>query len=98
MYTIKAYTVCMQSKLKKQYTIRNIPNRVDRTLRKRARDSGKSFNQTVLDALVSGSGESSLPKRDLSFIAGSLSAAEAEELDAEIKAQHQIDQKLWSQG
>ncbi len=86
----------MATNIKKQYTIRNIPSRVDRALRQRARASGKSFNQTVLDALVVGSGELTLPKRDLSFIAGSISGEEAVELEAEIKAQHQIDPKLWS--
>ena len=80
----------------RQYTIRNIPTRIDKTLRKRARDTGKSFNQTVLDALANGSGEHSLPRRDLSFIAGSMTADEATEMDLEIRAQRQIDPKLWS--
>ena len=92
------YNVYMKSNTAKQYTIRNIPLRVDRTLRKRARDTGKSFNQTVLDALVNGSGEFLLPgpRRDLSFIAGSMTVDEATEMDLEIKAQRQIDPKLWS--
>lgn len=34
-----------------QYTIRNIPEPVDQALRKRAAQSGKSFNQTVIEAL-----------------------------------------------
>lgn len=34
-----------------QYTIRNIPQPVDRYLRKRAKMSGKSLNQVVLDEL-----------------------------------------------
>ena len=34
-----------------QYTIRNIPPEVDRVIRKRAKQSGKSFNQTVVDLL-----------------------------------------------
>jgi hypothetical protein len=81
---------------KKQYTIRNIPERVDRVLKQRARANGKSFNETVLEALVIGSGEVAIPKRDLSFIAGSISEDEAGEMEAEVKAQRQIDSKLWT--
>lgn len=35
-----------------QYTIRNIPPAVDQALRKRSQQSGKSFNQTVVDVLA----------------------------------------------
>ena len=34
-----------------QYTIRNIPPTVDRVIRKRSRQQGKSLNQTVVDLL-----------------------------------------------
>jgi len=34
-----------------QYTIRNIPAPLDRVIKKRAKSSGKSFNQTVVDIL-----------------------------------------------
>ncbi|HSH31096.1 MAG TPA: hypothetical protein VK963_00300 [Candidatus Saccharimonadales bacterium] len=34
-----------------QYTIRNIPPAVDQVIRKRSKQTGKSFNQTVLDLL-----------------------------------------------
>lgn len=34
-----------------QYTIRNIPEPVDKVIRKRSKQSGKSFNQTVVDLL-----------------------------------------------
>lgn len=34
-----------------QYTVRNVPEPVDRYLRKRARLSGKSLNQVVIDVL-----------------------------------------------
>jgi hypothetical protein len=34
-----------------QYTIRNIPERVDLYLRKRSRQSGKSLNQVIIDEL-----------------------------------------------
>jgi plasmid stability protein len=35
-----------------QYTIRNIPLAVDRAIRKQAAQSGKSFNQTVVELLT----------------------------------------------
>ncbi len=35
-----------------QYTIRNIPPEVDRVIRKRARQTGQSFNSTVVEALT----------------------------------------------
>ena len=38
--------------IKKPYTLRNIPERVDRNLKKRARETGKSFNQASLSILV----------------------------------------------
>jgi len=79
----------------KQYTIRNIPERVDRVLKKIAKESGKSFNQVALEALASGAGESMKPKRDFSEVIGSLSEKEASKMDAEIRLQRQIDSGLW---
>lgn len=34
-----------------QYTIRNIPPSVDQVIRKRSKQTGKSFNQTVVELL-----------------------------------------------
>ncbi|MFO8041650.1 MAG: hypothetical protein R6U25_00485 [Alkalispirochaeta sp.] len=39
-----------------QYTIRNISDSVDRKLRERARRSGKSLNETTLEAIKRGLG------------------------------------------
>jgi len=36
----------------RQYTIRNVPRHVDRALRKRATETGKSLNQVALEALI----------------------------------------------
>lgn len=79
----------------KQYTIRNIPDGIDRVLRKRAKTLGKSFNQVVLEALILGAGERLVPKRDLSEIVGSMSKSEANKIEQEIRAQRQIDKELW---
>jgi len=83
------------SKNARQYTIRNIPDQVDRVLRRRAKEAGKSFNQVALETLIQGAGESLKPKRDFSEVIGSLSEKEAARLDAEIRLQHQIDARLW---
>jgi plasmid stability protein len=79
----------------RQYTIRNVPPEVDRVLRQRAREGGKSFNQVALEALVAGTGQSLVPKRDLSDVVGSLTKNEAAHLEQEIRRQHQIDPDLW---
>lgn len=78
-----------------QYTIRNVPPEVDRVLRRRAKEAAKSFNQVALEALVAGTGQSLVPKRDLREVVGSLTKKEAEHLDGEIRRQRQIDPELW---
>lgn len=79
----------------RQYTIRNVPDEVDRTLRRRVKETGRSFNQIALDALTIGAGETSRPKRDLSEIVGSLSKRDAERMDGEVRRQRQIEPDLW---
>ena len=79
----------------RQYTIRNVPDQVDRSLRRKAKDTGKSFNQVALEALTLGAGETARPKRDLSEIVGSYSKKEAERMDGEIRLQRQLDPELW---
>ena len=81
--------------MSKQYTIRNIPPDLDRALRLRAEDCGKSFNQVALEALIVGAGQSLTPRRDFSEVIGSLSKREAAQRDEEIRLQHQIDPALW---
>jgi hypothetical protein len=50
-----------------QYTIRRIPKTVDDAIRERARATGKSLNEAVVDALADGSGVKGAPqkRRDL---------------------------------
>lgn len=48
-----AYNVGMNSI---QYTIRSIPFKLDKTLRMRAKKSGKSLNEVVLESLAKGAG------------------------------------------
>lgn len=91
----ETYNACMKAK-SIQYTIRNVPQSVDRVLRFRAKDSGRSFNQLVIDALVAGTGQELRPKRDFSEVIGSLSAEEADRMEEEISRQRQIDEDLWT--
>jgi len=81
-----------------QYTIRNIPPAVDSYLRKRARISGQSLNQVVIDEL---SQKVSLPDEDLvsrlDWFIGDKSIGEDVNcaLDDDDKIQKQMTQKDW---
>lgn len=44
---------------------------------------------------MAGTGQTLLPKRDLSDVVGSLTKNEAAHLEDEIRRQHQIDPDLW---
>lgn len=79
----------------KQYTLRNIPPEVDRVLRRRAKEGGRSFNQVAVEALAAGAGVSTKPRRDFSEVIGSLTQKQAEDLEEEVRLQHQIDRDLW---
>ncbi|HXW52704.1 MAG TPA: hypothetical protein VEL47_01235 [Myxococcota bacterium] len=85
----------MKTNTVKQYTIRNIPANIDRALRQRMKDEGKSLNAVVLEVLATGSKQSLGPRRDLSYLFGSMTEQEAQRLDEEIEAQKTIDPKLW---
>lgn len=79
----------------RQYTIRNVPDSVDRVLRQRARESGKPFNRVAVEALIAATG-GEVAKRNLGGIAGSMSESEADALEREIAQQRRIDADLWS--
>ena len=78
-----------------QYTIRNIPPEVDRIIKKRSKQSGKSFNQTVVDLLSFQTlGTTKIPTDsnfDWLFGANTLD----DSFDEAIKGLSQIDEKLW---
>ena len=78
-----------------QYTVRGIPDRVDKALRRRAREQGKSLNQVTVEALAAGAGVSEEPVvyHDLDSLAGSWQADP--EFDAAMDEQDQIDPDLW---
>jgi hypothetical protein len=93
MHTLIEYIEYMPV-TQRQYTLRNIPDRVDRVLRRRARETGKSFNQVAVEALSDGAGEGELHD-DLDFMIGSMSDGEARALERDIAAQRRIDRDLW---
>jgi hypothetical protein len=84
-----AYNKCMQ------YTIRNIPEYLDASLRSSAQEQGKSLNEVAIAALIRGAGlgEGSHRRRDLRDIAGSWRKDPA--FDAAIAAQNTIDESMW---
>jgi hypothetical protein len=73
-----------------QYTLRGVPERLDRALREQARAEGVSVNQLALRALARGL-DSELPRRDLSSFAGTLSAADAKAIGEEVRRQRRVD-------
>ena len=77
----------------KQYTIRGVPAAVDDELRKRARRTGKSFNQVVIEALREGTGSSA--HDDLDFMIGTMTDREAARVEREILTQRRVDKDLW---
>ena len=78
-----------------QYTIRNIPAPVDRTLRERAKKHSKSFNQTVVEALKQATGTTEEPTEyhNLDWFIGSGGIGPKEE--KAFKAQRVIDKEAW---
>ncbi len=78
-----------------QYTIRNVPDYLDSTLRNAAREQGKSLNDVAVQALVRGAGiqEVKRRQRNLGDIAGSWRKDPA--FDRAIAAQDTVDETMW---
>ena len=78
-----------------QYTIRNVPESIDRTLREEARRRGKSLNEVALEVLRRGLGVDEAPPSyyDLDDLAGSWVADP--EFDRALEEQDRIDPDLW---
>ncbi|MEO7362923.1 MAG: hypothetical protein ABI120_21500 [Gemmatimonadaceae bacterium] len=84
-----AYIKCMQ------YTLRNIPPHLNRVLRMRARRTGLSLNEVVLEALIREAGLSAelIQRRSLTDLAGTW--AEDPEFDEAIRDQDSVDPLIW---
>ena len=83
------YNLCMQ------YTVRGISPALDKAIRRRAREKGKSLNQVALEALADGLGfsEEEVVRRDLSGIVGTWKAEAA--VESALAAQDEVDEALW---
>ena len=79
----------------RQYTIRQIPSAVDKSLRRKSRAEGKSLNAVAIETLSAGLqiGGEGIRHDDLDFMAGSW--VEDKRFDEAIAAQDCVDPKLW---
>lgn len=82
------------SRLCMQYTLRNVPPTVDRALKARAKQLGKSVNQLALDALARSVGQP-VRVRSLRGMPGRYTKKEAAEMDRFLVEHRQIDDELW---
>ena len=78
-----------------QYTIRQVPARLDRSLRQQSKQAGQSLNEAAIVALTKGLGLADEPRtyHDLDSLAGTWREDAA--FDAAIAAQDQVDPSLW---
>ncbi len=74
-----------------RYTVRHVPEALDSAIRRRAREQGKSLNETVIEALTAAMGMSGRrgPRRDLRDIAGTW--RDDPEFDRAVAAQDRRD-------
>ena len=77
-----------------QYTIRDIPPALDKALKDRSKQLGKSVNQLALEALARSVGQP-IRRRDLSEMPGAWSRQEAGRFDRFLKEHRDIDDELW---
>jgi hypothetical protein len=78
-----------------QYTLRGIPEALDKAIRRRAREEGKSLNEVTIEALADGLGleEATSPRRDLAEIVGTWKKDAS--IEAALAAQDAVDEDLW---
>ncbi len=78
-----------------QYTLRGIPEALDKAIRRRARAEGKSLNDVTVAALADGLGfgKESVVHRDLSDVVGTWKREAS--VEAALAAQDVVDKALW---
>src|SRR5438445_305215 len=79
-----------------QYTVRDVPAHVDRALRRRASEQGKSLNQLLRDALTKEAGgdpTSPILHHDLDLLAGIWD--DDPEFDRALAEQDRVDEAMW---
>ncbi|MEA1910626.1 MAG: hypothetical protein U9N32_02995 [Spirochaetota bacterium] len=78
-----------------QYTIRKIPQYLDRAAREKSKKTHESLNSVLLDALSKGLGSSGTAEyHDMDDLAGTWVADP--EIDAALASFDNIDEDLWS--
>lgn len=94
MQAITEYTACMK-KRRAQYTIRDVPQRVDMVLRESAVKDRKSLNEAAIEAMTRGLGIAGEEVRhhDLDDLAGTWVDDPA--FDQAIRDMDRIDPELW---
>jgi len=78
-----------------QYTIRGLPARLDKLIRRRAKEEGKSLNTVAVEALMEAFGlQGVLPfRRDVGSLVGSW--VEDPAVDEALGEQRVIDGEMW---
>lgn len=91
MQALGAYNAGMKSR---QYTIRAVPARVDRELRKRAKAEGKSLNAVIV-AVLEQAVCAEQPRRNRNLEKYSGTWVEDPAFDEAMKYFEQIDEEMW---
>lgn len=80
-----------------QMTLRQIPDEVEKKLRKRSRQSGQSMNRTAIELLEEALGlkMSGDKQRDLSMFSGEWKTSDYEEFQRHTSQFEKIDAELW---
>jgi hypothetical protein len=92
---LRAYIKGMKSRHAIQYTIRNVPARLNQVLREKAVTEQKSLNEATLDALEKGAGlaDEEVRHHDMDDLAGTW--VEDPEFDRAIRDMDKVDPELW---
>lgn len=77
-----------------QYTIRNIPPHLDRAIKARAKQVGKSINRVAIEALAQSLGQP-MRYRSLRRMPGVWSSKQAGQFDRFLEEHRKIDRELW---
>jgi len=89
----------MSKKGIKAITVRGLPPPVERVIRRRSAESGRSLNKVVLDLIEEGAGIRKARQKvlchDLDRLIGAWSRDEAKSFDRTLENQRKIDPELW---
>jgi hypothetical protein len=78
-----------------QYTLRRIPTEVDRAVRRRAREQGRTISEVAIEAMAEGLGLKGEPARRRSVQDLLGARGRDRELEAALAEQRNVDPELW---